>query len=201
VPYALFSYMGLLPWTFFSTALSQGGTSLTSNVPLLNKLYCPREVFPIAAIADAAVDALIATCVLAVLFPITGFAPHAQIYYLPLYLIVLLMFTLGVTLAVSATVVYMRDFSLVLPMVIQLGLFVTPVVYGPASISNSQTFLVVYSVLNPLVPVIDGIRGSVLHGAGPQWGALGAGAASSLVVLIVGFVMFKRLETGMADIA
>jgi ABC-type polysaccharide/polyol phosphate export permease len=201
VPYALFSYMGLLPWTFFSTALSQGGTSLTSNVPLLNKLYCPREVFPIAAIADAAVDALIATCVLAVLFPITGFAPHAQIYWLPLYLIVMLMFTLGVTLAVSATVVYMRDFSLVLPMVIQLGLFITPVVYGPSSISNSQTFLVVYSILNPLVPVIDGIRGSVLHGAPPQWGALGAGAASSLVVLIVGFVMFKRLETGMADIA
>src|ERR1039458_8708375 len=80
-----------------------------SNVPLLNKLYCPREVFPIAAIADAAVDALIATLVLAVLFPITGFAPKAQVFYLPLLLIVLLMFTLGVTIAVSSIVVYMRD--------------------------------------------------------------------------------------------
>jgi ABC-type polysaccharide/polyol phosphate export permease len=201
VPYALFSYMGLLPWTFFSSALTAGGLSLVGNTPLLNKLYCPREVFPIAAILDAMVDAVIATFVLAALFPITGFAPKAQIYYLPLLLIVLLMFTLGVTLAVSALVVFMRDLRLVLPMVIQLGLFVSPVVYGPASISGSHTFLVVYSILNPLVPVIDGLRSSVLHGMPPDWSALGAGAASSFVILIAGFMLFKRLETGMADIA
>jgi ABC-type polysaccharide/polyol phosphate export permease len=201
VPYALFSYMGLLPWTFFSSALTAGGLSLVGNTPLLNKLYCPREVFPIAAILDAMVDAVIATFVLGALFPITGFAPKAQIYYLPLLLIVLLMFTLGVTLAVSALVVYMRDLRLVLPMVIQLGLFVSPVVYGPASISGSHTFLVVYSILNPLVPVIDGLRSSVLHGLPPDWSALGAGGASSFVILIGGFMLFKRLETGMADIA
>jgi ABC-type polysaccharide/polyol phosphate export permease len=201
VPYALFSYMGLLPWTFFSSALNAGGMSLVSNTPLLNKLYCPREVFPIAAIADAAVDAVIATFVLAALFPIEGFTPHAQIYYLPLLLLVMFMFTLGVTLAVSAIVVFMRDLRLVLPMVIQLGLFVSPVVYGSGAISGSHTFLVVYSILNPLVPVIDGIRGSVLHGAAPDWTALGAGGASSLVILIGGFMLFKKLETGMADIA
>src|SRR5579862_6289464 len=122
VPYPLFSYTGLLPWTFFSSALSVGGLSLVANQPLLNKLYCPREVFPIAGIADAMVDALIATCVLAVLFPIEGFAPKAQVFYLPLLLLVLFMFTLGVTLAVSAIVVFMRDLRLVLPLVIQLGL-------------------------------------------------------------------------------
>jgi ABC-type polysaccharide/polyol phosphate export permease len=200
-PYALFSYMGLLPWTFFSTSISTGGMALVANQPLLNKLYCPREVFPIAGIADALVDALIATVVLAFLFPITGFAPKAQIYYLPLLMIVLLMFTLGVTLALSALTVYMRDLRLVLPLVIQMGLFVTPVVYATTSISKSHTFLLVFSVLNPLVPVIDGLRRTILDGLGPQWLPLGLGAASSFLIMLGGFALFKRLETGMADIA
>jgi ABC-type polysaccharide/polyol phosphate export permease len=200
-PYALFSYLGLLPWTFFSSSVSQGGLSLVSNNDLLNKLYCPREVFPIAGIADAAVDALIATCVLAVLFPITGFAPKAPVYYLPLLLIVLLMFTLGVTLAVSAVTVYARDLRLVLPLAIQVGLFVTPVVYGANAISSSKAFLIVFSAINPLVPVIDGLRDTVLVGVPPNWISLGVGAASSLAYLLGGFLLFKRLETGMADIA
>jgi ABC-2 type transport system permease protein/lipopolysaccharide transport system permease protein len=201
VPYAIFSYLGLLPWTFFSSSISNGGLSLVSNNELLNKLYCPREVFPIAAIADSAVDALIATCVLALLFPITGFTPKAEVYYLPLLLIVLLMFTLGVTLAISAVVVYARDLRLVLPLAIQVGLFVTPVVYATSSISNSQAFLYAYSALNPLVPVIEGLRATVLYGHAPNWTSLGIGAATSLIYLLGGFLLFKRLETGMADIA
>jgi ABC-2 type transport system permease protein/lipopolysaccharide transport system permease protein len=201
VPYALFSYLGLLPWTFFSSSVSNGGLSLVINSELLNKLYCPREVFPIAAIIDAMVDAVIAACVLAVLFPITGFAPKAQIYYLPLFLIVLTMFTLGVTLAVSAVVIYARDLRLVLPLAIQIGLFVTPVVYGTGSISSSKAFLIVYSALNPLVSVIDGMRATILNGTAPNWMSLGVGAASALICLLGGFQLFKRLETGMADIA
>ena len=200
-PYALFSYLGLLPWTFFSSSVSNGGLSLVGNNDLLNKLYCPREVFPIAAIVDTAVDTLIATCLLVLLFPITGFAPKAQVYYVPLLLIVLMMFTLGVTLAVSAVVVYARDLRLALPLAIQVGLFVTPVVYGASSISNSETFLIVFSALNPLVPVIDGLRDAVLMGVAPNWTSLGVGATSALIWLLGGFLLFKRLETGMADIA
>jgi ABC-type polysaccharide/polyol phosphate export permease len=200
-PYALFSYLGLLPWTFFSGSLSTGGLSLVSNNELLNKLYCPREVFPIAAIADTAADALIATCVLVLLFPVTGFAPKAQIYYLPLLLIVMMMFTLGVTLAISAVVVYARDLRLVLPLAIQVGLFVTPVVYRVSSISGSKAFLILFSALNPLVPVIEGLRDTVLKGVAPNWTSLAVGAASALICLLAGFLLFKRLETGMADIA
>ena len=200
-PYALFSYLGLLPWTFFSTSVATGGLSLVTNQPLLNKLYCPREVFPIAAIADALVDALIATMVLALLFPIVSYAPKPEIFYLPFLLLVLCMFTLAATMVASALTVYMRDLRLVLPLVIQIGLFVTPVVYSASSISKSQSFLIPFSILNPLVPVIDGMRRTILQGLPPQWVPLGAGAASSLVFLIFGFMLFKRLETGMADIA
>jgi ABC-type polysaccharide/polyol phosphate export permease len=201
VPYALFSYMGLLPWTFFSNSISTGGLSLVSNNELLNKLYCPREVFPIAVIADSVVDALIATCVLAILFPITGFTPKVEVYYLPLFLIVLAMVTIGVTLAVSAIVVYARDLRLVLPLAVQVGLFVTPVVYGTSSISSSKVFLLAFSAINPLVPVIDGLRATVLNGVAPNWASLGIGAASALIYMLGGFMLFKRLETGMADIA
>jgi ABC-type polysaccharide/polyol phosphate export permease len=201
-PPVLFYSLGLLPWTFFSGSLANGGLSLVSNNALLNKLYCPREVFPIAAIIDAAFDAVIAVVVIsALLFPVTGFAPKAQVYYVPLLLIVLVVFTLGVTLAVSAVVVYARDLSLVLPLAIQFGLFVTPIVYPSSSISSSKVFLLIYSAVNPLVPVIDGVRDTVLHGLAPDWASLGVGAASALLFLFGGFMLFKRLETGMADIA
>lgn len=200
-PYALFSYLGLLPWTFFSSAVSLGGLSLVNNVPLLNKLYCPREVFPLAAIVDAAADMIVAALVLLVLFPIVGYAPRAQVFYVPLLLLVMFTFTLGVTIAVSAIVVFMRDLRLVLPLVIQLGLFVTPVVYGAGSITRSTGGLIAYSIVNPLVPVIDGLRRTVLFGQAPAWPSLAAGAASSLLILVGGFALFKRLEAGMADIA
>src|SRR5205823_428360 len=125
----------------------------------------------------------------------------AQVYYVPLLLIVLLMFTLAVTLAVSAVTVYARDLRLVLPLAIQVGLFVTPVVYGTSAISTSKAFLIAYSAINPLVPVIDGLRSTVLDGLPPDWISFGAGAASSLIYLFGGFVLFKRLEIGMADVA
>ena len=98
VPYALFSYLGLLPWTFFSTSLTTGGLSLVGNVPLLNKLYCPREVFPIAAMIDAAADALIATSCCSCCSRSTASRPKVTTLYVPLLLVVLLVFTLGVTL-------------------------------------------------------------------------------------------------------
>jgi ABC-2 type transport system permease protein/lipopolysaccharide transport system permease protein len=200
-PYPLWSYMGLLPWTFFSSAVSTGGLSLVSNTPLLNKLYCPREVFPLAGLADAAVDALIATAVLLLMFPILGYAPTWQLVYAPALLIILVVFTLGVMLAISAVVVYMRDLRLVLPLVIQFGLFVTPVLYAPTKISHSEPLLIVYSFINPLVPVIDGLRRCILNGQAPHWTWVAAAAVSSVLSLLGGFWLFKRLETGMADIA
>ncbi len=201
VPYALFSYMGLLPWTFFSSSLQSGGLSLVGNTPLLNKLYCPREVFPIAAIVDAAFDALIATVVLLFLFPIEGFAPKLESLYIPLLLIPLVAVTLGATLAVSVIVVYLRDLRLVLPIIIQVGMFVTPVIYSPATLFQHKAVLVLYSALNPLVPVLDGLRRTVLEGLAPNWLSLGVGTASSLLILLGGFILFKRLETGIADVA
>ncbi len=201
VPYPVFSYIGLIPWSFFSASVLGGGMSLTTNIPLLNKLYCPREVFPIGAIAVAATDAVVSTLVLAVLFPIEHTTPTREMYYVPILLLILAMFTLGVTLAVSAAVVYMRDLRIALPLMIQLALFVTPVAYGASTIAKSRANLLLYSALNPLVPVIDGLRRTVLLGQGPDWPAVLVGGTSALLVLVGGFMLFKRLETGLADFA
>lgn len=198
-PYALFSYLGLLPWTFFTSSFSTGGQSLVVNSNLLNKVYCPREVFPLAAVAVAGVDMVISTGVLGLLFLIFGYAPKATSVYVPVLLLVQVAFTVGVTLIVSGVLVYVRDLRQLMPMVIQIGLFATPVAYGIDVIPSQYRLL--YSIINPFVPVLDGYRRAVLYGQAPQWHLLGPAAVSSAVVLTAGYLLLKRLETGFADVA
>jgi ABC-2 type transport system permease protein/lipopolysaccharide transport system permease protein len=200
-PYPLFSYLGLLPWTFFASSLSLGSVALTNNVSLLNKVYCPREVFPLSQIIIAAFDAFIATLVLIPLFPLLGYTPSLELYYAPLLLLVLLVFVIGVTLATSITLVYMRDLRFAVPLILQFGIFVTPVGYNADVVANTPAKMMVYSTLNPLVPVIGGLRRCILYGEAPQWWPLFGGACTSVILMVAGFVIFKRLETGIADVA
>jgi ABC-type polysaccharide/polyol phosphate export permease len=129
VPYPLFSFIALIPWTFFSTAVAQGGLSLINNVPLLNKVYCPREVFPTASVVVAGIDSAISSMVLGLLFLRYGFMPKPTTVWVLVIFPVQVMFTLGVTLVVSAVIVYLRDLRHALPLILQLGLFVTPVAF------------------------------------------------------------------------
>jgi ABC-type polysaccharide/polyol phosphate export permease len=198
-PYPLFAYLGLLPWTFFSTAVNQGGQSLVQNIPLLNKVYCPREVFPVASVAVAGLDMCVALIPLVGLFLFTGTVPRAGSAWVPLLLLIQVAFTLGVTLITSAIIVYLRDLKHALPILLQLGLFATPVAYPlgivPSSIQG------IYVVINPLGAVIAGYRRAVLFGLPPDWSLTLPAAASALVFLVVGYVLFKRMETGFADVA
>jgi ABC-2 type transport system permease protein/lipopolysaccharide transport system permease protein len=146
-------------------------------------------------------DVLIGSVVLAILFPVLGFAPKIEVFYVPLLLIPLIAFTLGVTLAVAAIVVFMRDLQLVLPLVLQAGIFLSPVVYSPATLFHSKALLTGYSFVNPLVPVLDGMRRTMLLGHPPDWLSLAVGTVSSLLVLVGGYLLFKRMETGIADVA
>jgi ABC-type polysaccharide/polyol phosphate export permease len=199
VPYPLFAYLGLLPWTFFSTSLSVGGQSLVTNANLLNKVHCPREVFPLASVGVAAFDVGVATSVLAVLFAIEGVGPRPTSLWVPALAAVQLAFTVGAVLLVSGVLVYLRDLRHALPIVLQLGLLATPVAYGIEVVP--ERFRLAYAALNPLGPLIDGYRRAILLGLPPRWGLVGAAAASSLAVLVGGFLAFKRLETGFADVA
>jgi ABC-type polysaccharide/polyol phosphate export permease len=200
VPYPLFSYLGLVPWAFFSTSVSQGGQSIINNAGLLNKVYCPREVFPIGSVVVAAVDGLIATTVLCILFVVFSFVPQPESYWIPVLLVVQLTFTLGITMALSAIMVYVRDIRHLLPIALQLGLFVTPVAFSldqlvPAALQP------VYVAVNPLGGVIDGYRQTILYGQQPDMQLLLISAISATVMFLVAYALFKRLETGFADVA
>lgn len=198
-PYALFSYIALLPWTFFSTAVSQGAISLVSNMSLLNKVSCPREVFPLSSVAGSGVDTAIATLVLGVLFVATGYAPRATSYWVPVLVLIGIVFTTAVALVMAVLTVYLRDLRHVLPILLQVGLFATPVAYGIEVVPADLRGL--YSALNPIAPVIDGLRRSVLEGVAPRAGLVLVGGLSAVVQLVVAYRVFKRLETGIADVA
>jgi ABC-type polysaccharide/polyol phosphate export permease len=199
VPYALYTYVALLPWTFFNDSVSKGATSITMNLSLVNKVYCPREVFPLSTVATAAFDTLIATGVLGLLFAGFTFMPAGGIVWLPALLTIQVAFTVGATLLLSAIVVYFRDLRQVTPMALQLALFATPVAYGLDVIPSGWRPL--YSIINPLVPVIDSYRQTVLYGEAPPGGLLALAAGSAVVWLVGGYLLFKRLETGFADVA
>lgn len=199
VPYPLFSYLGLLPWGYFSSSMSNGGSSLVSNNALLNKVYCPREIFPLYTMVVAGVDMAVASSVLLLLFVITGYAPKPTSVWVPLLFLVQLAFTAGVTFIVSASLVYLRDLRQVVPFFLQLGLFATPVAYSMSFIPPELR--VPYSILNPLAPVIDGYRRAVLYGQAPDWHLLIPAAGSAVAVLLIGYAVFKRLETHFADYA
>jgi ABC-type polysaccharide/polyol phosphate export permease len=197
VPYAVFSYIALVPWTFFSVAVLQAGMSLLVNAPLIQKVSFPREVFPVGSVVVAGIDTMIALIPLGLLMLFTETVPQPTSVYVPLLVVIQLAFVLGVSMALSAIIVFFRDLRHGLPIILQLGLFATPVAYGIEAVP--ERYRLVYAALNPLGPVIDGYRRTVLFGQAPHWPQTGVAAASATVLFLGGYLLFKRLEGTLAD--
>jgi len=199
IPYPLFAYIGILCWTFFSGSFGTGGTSLLTNNALMSKTQFPRECFPLATILMIAVNSVLSWIPLVVLFILYRFVPYPTTVWVPLFVLIELGFTVGVTLAVSALIIQMRDLAQVVPIVIMLGLFVTPVFYQFKRIPSQ--WRVVYGFVSPLGPVIDDTRRAMLEGLNPVPGPLLAAIAGAAFYLLMGYRVFKRLEVNFADIA
>ncbi len=199
VPRVLFFYGGLLAWSFFAGSLQSGGNSLVGN-PLLNKVYAPREVFPLAQIASSGVNAAAGALVLPALFLVTGHGPTATAVWTPLLLLPLLAITTAWTLVVSAITVYLRDLRSGLPLLVQLGMFSPGVLYPMTAIIDGPWRLV-YTALLPVGPIVEEIRSTFLLGQSPDFAVLLTASSSALVYLVACFVFFKRLETGFADVS
>ncbi|BAJ27463.1 MULTISPECIES: ABC transporter permease [Kitasatospora] len=199
VPYTLFAYLGLIVWQFFSNTMNQGALSLANNLSLLNKVYCPREVFPLATMLVATVDMVIGVGVLGLMFLVFWTAPAATFLWVLPLLVIQFAFTYGIALILSVAVVYLRDVRHLLPIITQMGVFATPVAYPLAKIP--QRLQEIYVGVNPLGAVIEGYRKALLYGEAPDARMTMIAAASSLVFLVGGYLVFKKLETGIADVA
>jgi len=197
VPYPLFVYVALLPWSFFATALSSAIPSLTNSAGLVTKVYFPREILPLASIMAAAVDFAVAAVVFLGLLFHYRVGVTLNVLFVPAIFALQVAFTLGVALFLSALNVRYRDVRHALPLVIQIWMFVTPVIY-PVSVVPER-YRLLY-LLNPMAGIIDSYRKAVIHGVPPDWSALGLGAFVSAALVVFSWRYFRRAERTFADI-
>jgi lipopolysaccharide transport system permease protein len=198
IPYPLFSYAALLPWTFFSTSLSFAIPSLIANSHIITKIYFPREIVPLASVLAAFLDFVIASAVFVLLLAFYRVPPTWNLLFVLPIVAIQIAFTVGVSLLLSAFTVLYRDVRHTLPLVIQIWMFVTPILY-PASVVPER-WRVWYFSLNPMAAIVDGYRRSVIQGVPPQLNYLLLAAAVSGLLLWAGYKYFKSLEKEFADI-
>jgi lipopolysaccharide transport system permease protein len=197
VPYPVFSLAALVPWTYFATAASNGSASLVGNQHLVAKVYFPRVLVPLAAVLMPAVDLAVAFGMLLLLMAWYHVAPTVAIVALPLYAVLAVLTAFAVTLWTSALSVRYRDARYVLPFVIQIWLFITPVAY-PASMVPARWRLIY--ALNPMATVVEGFRSSLLGTPPP-------GLMAIIALVVVGVVLsaaaayFRSVEGSIVDLA
>lgn len=196
VPYPVFSYVALLPWTYFANSLSESSNSLVGSANLISKVYFPRLVVPIASVLGGLVDFGIAFIVLIFMMLFFEIAPTAAIIFLPLLLLLALVTALGVGLWLSALNVQYRDIRYAVPFLVQALLFATPVVY-PSSLLE-EPWRTLYG-LNPMVGVVEGFRWALL-GTNPPGPLLLVSAIAAVLLLISGMFYFRRMEKNFADV-
>ncbi len=196
IPYPLFSFAALLPWNLFAKAINEAGRSLVNNRNMITKVYFPRLVVPTASVLAGLVDFSISFVVLIGLMLYFRVTPTQAVWTLPLFLILTLVTSLGVSLWASAMNVIYRDVGHIIPFVTQLGLFLTPIIYSTSRISVK--WRLVYA-LNPMVGVVDGFRWALLGTSAPDTGLLAVSIGVALVVLVTGLFYFRRMERTFAD--
>lgn len=198
VPYPILVFAALLPWQFFSSAFSGAGDSLISNAGMISKVYFPRLVIPASALIVSFVDFLMSCAILVGLMVWYGFSPNIRMLALPIFIILAFAAAMGAGLWIAALNVKYRDFRIIVPFVVQLGLYISPV--GFSSTIVPEQWRLLYS-LNPMVGVIDGFRWAIL-GGGTQlyWPGFLLSIFLVIVILISGIVYFRKTEKTFADV-
>lgn len=197
VPYPVFAYAALLPWTLFAGSISAAVPSILSNMELVTKIYFPREILPLSAILARLVDFLIASLVFVFLLIYFNIPVSFTIIFVPVLLIIQCLLAIGVGLLGAAVSVFLRDISFALPLVMQLWFYATPVIYPISQVPEEWRML--YS-LNPMVGVIEGYRAVILEGTWPDFILLGWSTVFALILVFLAYLYFKRLEMAMSDI-
>ena len=196
VAYPIFAYTALLSWTILATALNFASFSILNNAALVTKVYFPREILPLASISAHLVDFAISSSILVFLMAIYKVNPTFNLLFILPILAIELIFALGIALLFSSLVVILRDFKFVIPLLTQLWLFATPVVYSANSVP--ENLKLIYKV-NPMVSIIENFRKAIL-GQPLEWNGLLISLRISIFTLIIGYLVFKKLERNFADV-
>jgi lipopolysaccharide transport system permease protein len=197
IPYPLFSYAAVLPWTLFAEGLTRSSNSLVQDANLLQKVYFPRLLMPLSGVLSPVVDFAIAFVVLIALMLYFAHYPSVMMLLILPFLLLELMLAVGIGLWLSAINVEYRDVRYAIPFLIQLGLFASPVVYPVTFVP--ERFQVVYGLLNPMAGIIEGFRWAILGTKPPSY-LLIASVAIIIVILISGAFYFRRRERAFADV-
>lgn len=195
LPYPLFSFAALVPWAFFATGLTRATESVVSNSNLIQKVYFPRLVIPIAAVLGGSIDFVVSFVLLVILAAYFGVAPGWSVVWLPAFLVLAFVTALGVGLWLSALNVRFRDVRHTMGFLMQMWLFCTPIVYPSSMLPEPWRTL---SGLNPMAGVVEGFRWALLDTA-PPGPLIGVSAAAALVLLVTGALYFRRMEGTFAD--
>lgn len=198
IPYPVFAYSGLVVWTYFSGALGQASDSLLKHEGLISKVYFPRLLVPVASVLAGLLDFLIAFVVLVALALFYGFTPTVAVLTLPLFAALVAAAALAVSLWLSALNVRYRDVRLLVPVLIQLWFFSTPIIYPSNLVPEGWRAL--YEILNPMVGVVEGFRWALLEGAQPPSPTLALSVLTVAGILVGGLFYFRRMERTFADV-
>lgn len=197
IPYPVFAYTALLPWTFFANSLSFAIPSLVNNMNLVGKIYFPREILPLSAIIVCMVDFLIASSIFVLMLLFYRVAVGPVILLIPLVLLIQVILTFGISLLASAVNVFYRDVRFVIPLALQIWMYLSPIIY-PVNLVPER-FRPFY-FLNPMAVLIDTYRRTILLNRMPDWPYLGLAALLSSLLTIVAYRYFKRAEREFADL-
>lgn len=197
IPYPIFSFAALVPWTLFSNGLTQATASVVASSNLIKKVYFPRLIIPMATVLAGVVDFLIAFAVLLVMMAAYGIVPTINSIWLPFYLVLTVVSALAISVWLSALNVKYRDIKYVVPFLSQIWLFMTPIAYSASLLS--EPWRTIYS-LNPMVGVVEGFRWALLGAETPPGYSTIASALASVVILIAGAMYFRRVEKDFADV-
>jgi len=197
IPYPIFTYSALLPWQMFENGIRKAGTSLVSGRNLLTKVYFPRITVPLAPLLASIVDFMLAFVVLIAMMIFYGMRPTSAIWTLPLFILLSLVTAIGVSLWTAALNVAYRDVGYLIPFVLRVWFFITPITYASSLVPGR--FQLLYS-LNPMVGVVEGFRWAMLGVGSPPSMVLIGSVAISLLLMISGVMYFRRMERTFADV-
>jgi lipopolysaccharide transport system permease protein len=198
IPTAVFIFAGLLPWQFFANALSESSNSLIGNERLISKVYFPRMIIPAASVITSLVDFFISFILFILLIAWYSYMPSWKMVFLPLFILMAFIASFGAGLWITALNVKYRDFKYVVPFIVQLGLYISPVIFQSSLVPGEYQLL--YH-LNPIAGVIDGFRWCVFDDSiSIRWDAMLVSAAVTMFFLFIGIRTFRKMERTFADL-